>query len=81
MDDHHELFSEAPSRVVVCTTDVAGLTARAADAGVRFRVLGTAGGDRIAIGGLVDVPVAEATEAWRHRLPELLDGFVPATAD
>jgi phosphoribosylformylglycinamidine synthase subunit PurL len=79
--DHHELFAEAPSRVVVCTTDAPGLVARAADAGVGFRVLGTAGGDRITIGDLVDVPVAEATEAWRHRLPELLDGFVPATAD
>ncbi|MGO9028958.1 MAG: phosphoribosylformylglycinamidine synthase subunit PurL [Acidimicrobiales bacterium] len=79
--DHHELFSESPSRVVVCTTDVAALVSRAADAGVRFRVLGTAGGDRIAVDGLVDVGVAETANAWRHRLPAMLDGFVPATFD
>ena len=58
VDDHHELFTEAPSRVVVCTTDVAALVSRAADAGVRFRVLGTAGGDRVTIGRLVDLPVS-----------------------
>jgi phosphoribosylformylglycinamidine synthase len=81
IDDHHELFSEAPSRVVVCTTDVTALVSRAADAGVRFRVLGTATGDRIVIGDLVDLPVADAAGAWRDRLPDLLDEFVPATAD
>jgi hypothetical protein len=47
---------------------------------VRFHVLGTAGGDRIVIDGLVDLPVAEAEAAWRHRLPAMLDGFVPAAA-
>ena len=81
VDDHHELFTEAPSRVVVCTTDVAALVSRAADAGVRFRVLGTAGGDRVTIGRLVDLPVSGATAAWRDRLPALLDEFTPATAD
>ncbi len=35
--DHHELFTEAPSRVVVCTTRRADLVARAAEAGVGFR--------------------------------------------
>ena len=56
--DHHELFTEAPSRVVVCTTDSAALLSRAADAGVGFRVLGTAtGGDRIVIDDLVDLAV------------------------
>jgi phosphoribosylformylglycinamidine synthase II len=79
--DHHELFHESPSRVLVCTADVAGLGSRAADAGVRFRVLGQVGGDRIAIDGLVDVSVAEAASAWRDRLPAMLDEFVPATPD
>jgi len=65
----------------VCTTDVAALVSRAADAGVRFRVLGTAGGDRVTIGRLVDLPVSGATAAWRDRLPALLDEFTPATAD
>ena len=34
--DHHELFTEAPSRVVVCTTRHTELIARAAGAGVRI---------------------------------------------
>jgi phosphoribosylformylglycinamidine synthase subunit PurL len=79
--DHHELFTEAPSRVVVCTTDRAGLISRAAGAGVPFRVLGQAGGNRVVVEGLVDVGVAEATEAWRGRLPSLLDELAPATVD
>ncbi len=77
--DHHELFTEAPSRVVVCTTRRNELVARAAEAGVGFRVLGTTGGDRIVVEGLVDLGVAEATESWRTRLPSLLDELAPAT--
>ena len=82
VDDHHELFTEAPSRVVVCTTDVAARWSPGPPTpGSRFRVLGTAGGDRITIGRLVDLPVAEATAAWRDRLPALLDEFTPAAVD
>ncbi len=77
--DHHELFTEAPSRVVVCTTRSHELTARAAEAGVAFRVLGTAGGDRIVIEDLVDLDLAEAVRSWRGRLPDLLDGLAPVT--
>lgn len=78
---HHQLFGEAPSRVVVCTTDAPALAAKAAASGVGCSVLGTAVGDRIVIDGLVDVGVIEAASAWRDRLPDLLDGFVPATSD
>jgi phosphoribosylformylglycinamidine (FGAM) synthase-like enzyme len=38
--DHHELFTEAPSRVVVCTTHRNAVVARAAEAGIGFRVPG-----------------------------------------
>ena len=75
--DHHELFTEAPSRVVVCTTRRNELISRAAEAGVGFRVLGSAGGDRLVIEGLVDLSVAEVTEAWQGRLPSLLDAVAP----
>jgi phosphoribosylformylglycinamidine synthase len=78
--DHHELFTEAPSRVVVCTTRRNELISRAAGAGVGFRVLGAAGGDRVVVEGLVDLSVAEVTERWRGRLPSLLDELAPATA-
>jgi phosphoribosylformylglycinamidine synthase II len=77
--DHHELFTEAPSRVVVCTTRRAELISRAAEAGVAFRVLGQTGGDRIVVEGLVDVGVAEAVADWRGRLPGLLDDLAPVT--
>jgi phosphoribosylformylglycinamidine synthase len=76
--DHHELFTEAPSRVVVCTTRRNELISRAAAAGVGFRVLGSTGGDRLVVEGLVDLPVAAATERWRGRLPALLDEQAPA---
>jgi phosphoribosylformylglycinamidine synthase len=78
--DHHELFTEAPSRVVVCTTRRNELISRAAGAGVGFRVLGAAGGDRVVVEGLVDLSVAEVTERWRGRLPSLLDELAPAAA-
>ncbi|MGD0883069.1 MAG: phosphoribosylformylglycinamidine synthase II, partial [Acidimicrobiales bacterium] len=77
--DHHELFTEAPSRVVVCTTRSHELLSRAADAGVGFRVLGTAGGDRVTIDNLVDLDVVQAAVAWQGRLPDLLDDLAPVT--
>jgi phosphoribosylformylglycinamidine synthase subunit PurL len=79
VSDHHELFTEAPSRVVVCTTRRAELISRAAEAGVGFRVLGRTGGDRVVVEGLVDLSVSEATESWRNRLPVLLDELAPVT--
>ncbi len=57
------------------------MVARAAEAGVGFRVLGRAGGDRIVVEGLVDLAVAEAAAAWRGRLPGLLDELAPAVTD
>ncbi len=75
--DHHELFTEAPSRVVVCTTRRNELISRAAEAGVGFRVLGAAGGSRLVVEGLVDVDGDELTAAWRGRLPDILDGVAP----
>ncbi|MGD0311741.1 MAG: phosphoribosylformylglycinamidine synthase subunit PurL [Acidimicrobiales bacterium] len=77
--DHHELFTEAPSRVVVCTSRHTDLIARAAEAGVGFRVLGTAGGDRAVVEGLVDLGLSEVTASWRDRLPTLLDGLPPVS--
>ena len=79
VSDHHELFTEAPSRVVVCTTRRAELVARAAEAGVGFRVLGGTGGDRVVVEGLMDLALAEAAAAWRDRLPSVLDQLAPVT--
>jgi phosphoribosylformylglycinamidine synthase len=69
--DAAALFSESPSRVVVCVepSEVGAVTERCDAAGVPWTHLGTAGGDRLAVDGLVDVPLADAVSAWRDRLP------------
>jgi hypothetical protein len=46
--------------------------AHAEEAGVTVSSLGMAGGDRLVVGGLLDVDLAEATEAWRTALPRAL---------
>ena len=71
---HSALFGEAPSRVVVCVApaEVAAVRDRAGRASVPVTDLGRAGGDRLVIDGLVEVGVAEATEAWATALPRAL---------
>jgi phosphoribosylformylglycinamidine synthase len=72
--DHTELFGEGPSRVIVSvpagTRDE--VVARAESAGVGWVGLGTGGGARLVVEGLVDVPLTEAGAAWRAALPEAL---------
>ncbi len=72
--DHVDLFSESVGRVVVC---VEAETARqvidaCALAGVAVTQLGAAMGDRLIAKDLFDVGLAEATAAWRDRLPDAL---------
>jgi len=74
---HAELFSESPSRVVVCAADEAARTVvetRAAALGVPVTILGRAGGDRLVVEGLLDVGLAAATGAWRGALPDAVAG-------
>jgi phosphoribosylformylglycinamidine synthase len=72
---HAELFSEAPSRVVVCVEPqlVKTVVQRARDAGVDVSDLGTTGGDRLVVDGLLDVGVADALARWRGAIPNALD--------
>ena len=60
---HAELFSELPSRVLVATDRPDEVLARAGAAGVPAAVLGRAGGDRLVVDGLVDLPLAEVRRA------------------
>ena len=76
--DHRALFAEAPSRVVVCTDRPDELMASATASQLGAWVLGSAGGDRLVVDGLVDVSLDDATTAWRDRLPALLDELAPA---
>jgi phosphoribosylformylglycinamidine synthase len=67
--DHAALFSEAPSRVVVCTDDPDVVARAAEDAGVPTVRLGRTGGKRLVVDGIVDLTVAAATAAWQDALP------------
>ena len=67
-----ELFSESPSRVIVCAADSEAIAARARAAGVTVTELGVAGGDRLVVEGLVDVALVDLVHAWRSTLPERL---------
>ncbi len=71
---HRWLFAESPSRVVACVApdDLDAVLRAAAAAAVPARTVGTAGGDRFIIDGLVDLPLADVTAAWRDRLPRAL---------
>ena len=69
--DHLALFGESPDRVVVCVEPgrVEAVLGGRAAAGVAAREVGAAGGDRLRLGPLVDVAVADVVGAWRGRLP------------
>jgi phosphoribosylformylglycinamidine synthase len=72
--DHAELFSESPSRVVCCVEPdrLPAVESVLEHAGVPFARIGVAGGDRLSVKDLLDVPLAAAVEAWRDRLPRAL---------
>jgi phosphoribosylformylglycinamidine synthase len=71
---HAWLFAESPSRVVACVTPArkAAVVGAAQAAGVAVTEIGTAGGDRIVVDGLVDLALDEVTAAWRGRIPDAL---------
>ena len=70
------LFGEAPSRVVVsCAADKAGLVLdHATTHGVPALRLGTVGGDRVRLGGLIDEPLDALAEAHGTGLEQALAG-------
>jgi len=70
--DHIELFSESPSRVVLCVHDEREVFARAAAADVPVRPLGQAGRERFVVDGLVDVSVAALESSWTDAIPGAL---------
>src|SRR5262249_51874546 len=72
--DHAALFSEAPSRVVACVAPgkVDAVRIAADGVGVPFTALGTAGGDRLVVVGLVDIAVADVARSWRDAVPSAL---------
>jgi phosphoribosylformylglycinamidine (FGAM) synthase-like enzyme len=74
IESHAALFSESPSRVVVCAEPepAQAVYRRAVAAGIPASFLGGSGDDRLVVQGLVDVGLAEATAAWRDAIPKAL---------
>ena len=72
IEGHAELFSEAPTRVLLAAApaEAESVERFARDSGVPIRIIGSAGGDRIRVAGLLDVTVATAREAWSTGFPE-----------
>jgi phosphoribosylformylglycinamidine synthase len=73
--DHRELFAESPSRVVLCAAgedQAATVVGRAGEAGIPVTELGRAGGDRLRIEGLLDLPLVDAVAAWQAAIPSAL---------
>jgi phosphoribosylformylglycinamidine synthase len=72
--DATDLFTETPSRVVVSVpqANLRELHRRHVDAGVDGLLLGTAGGDRLVVDGMVDIALDDAISTWRDRIPDAL---------
>jgi phosphoribosylformylglycinamidine synthase len=74
MAPHAYLFGEDASRVVISfgPEREAEIAAACTAAGVPFASIGTVGGDSLVISGLVDLPVARLSDAWRRGIPSLM---------
>ncbi len=72
--DHQALFGESAGRVLVAVAPEDGpvVLERCEAAGVPAVRLGVAGGDRLVVKDLLDVPLADAVHRWRSKLPEAL---------
>jgi phosphoribosylformylglycinamidine synthase II len=74
ISSHRELFSEAPSRIVVAVSpESMGQVIESAEYwGLDVERLGLATGSDLFIKGLVEIPLAGAKRAWKDRIPEAL---------
>jgi phosphoribosylformylglycinamidine synthase II len=66
------LFAEAPSRFVLASDDADALLALAAAAGVEATAVGRAGGGRLVLGDLVDLPLVSVQDAYQGNLQRTL---------
>ena len=72
LDGVEELFSEASGRVLVCVAADRVDDVRARAGAVSVADLGTAGGARLVVEGIVDLAVADVVAAWRDALPSVM---------
>ena len=73
-----ELFSEAPSRVVLASSSPEALLERCRRAGLFAEVIGTVGGDHLLVGRLLDLSVQAMQGAFSDKLPAALERRVLA---
>ena len=76
------LFGEAQSRIIVTVAaDQTGELERAvANAGAPLLRLGTTGGDRVAIGDLVDLSLVDVSERWLRGFRDATQNTPPTTS-
>jgi phosphoribosylformylglycinamidine synthase subunit PurL len=72
--DHGWLFGETPGRFLLAVDPPAlgELSRRASAVGVPAVEIGSAGGERLVVGGMVDLALSDVVSAWRGKLPALL---------
>jgi len=72
-----DLFGERPTRVILTSSDLQGVLARAAEHGLMAHDIGTVGGDRLVLEYendlAVDVEIVQLEQQWRSALPRLLE--------
>lgn len=72
LEDHHELFAESVSRVIVATGRPDELIRRAHSLGIDAVVIGTAKGHRVIVRGLVNVALNELSQDFHSRIERAL---------
>jgi phosphoribosylformylglycinamidine synthase II len=72
LESHGELFSEFPGRFVMATSDITAFEERARAAGVSTARLGACEGDRVVVGTMIDLSVAQITSRRRDALEDAL---------
>ena len=78
VEDHRQLFSEAASRVLVCTWRPDEIEAEASRRGIPASRLGLARGDRLVVRGLVDLAVGDLIAARKGAIAGPMGSSVPA---
>ncbi|WP_417515604.1 phosphoribosylformylglycinamidine synthase subunit PurL [Minwuia sp.] len=71
-DDHAILFGEDQARYCIAVADADAILARAADAGVPARIIGTTGGAELTVKDLFTISVADLTATHEGTLPDYM---------
>jgi len=71
---HAFLFGEDASRVIISYAQEyeAEIASLCQEMGVPFASIGSVGGDRLVVSGLLDLPVTRLSDAWRSGIPALM---------